>query len=369
MVLRKCQTQWRERLKKEHRCFKKFINSLNAETSQESYGYKIQKFMKFACGEGYVKHVEDFEGLLTYDSEKITDLLEDYVDFLQENKTANVGTDLASPELFFTMNRKIWHHKMVRKGIKKLNRKKGGSLPIEDEELEKVYFDNPHPRKRCIISLLSCLGIRPGALIDPVLKFKHLEPIEDCYGVMIYDDSEEGYWGIIIPEARKDLERYKVWREKRGETITDDSPLIATLPSRWNATRNYVTDENLSGLVAKMIRGKVQRKKMGNRNDKAVMTMFRKRFNTKLKLNNQVNSNVAELVMAHKLPGAQGTYTKPTLREVYEAIQPSFKDLTIDPRKRKQIELDIKTEENKLLKDKVTEEVKEAVIQALYRKV
>jgi len=300
----------------EHRCFRKFIKSLNTDTSKETYGYKIQKFMKFAKSQGFVEHVEDFEGLLKFDSDQITDILEDYVDYLEENKCMNVRTDLAAPELFFEMNHKMWHNKLVRKGITKLNRKKGGEKPIEDSEVQKVYFASDDPRKRCIVSMLSSLGIRPGALIDPVLKFKHLVPVEDSYGIMIYDESEEGYWGILIPEARRDFDNYKASRIRNGEQITDESPILATLPSRWNAKRDHITDDNLKELLVKMIRGKVERKKIGNRYDKAITTMWRKRFNTKLKLNNKVNSNVAELVMAHNLPGAQDTYTAPTTTTV-----------------------------------------------------
>lgn len=111
-------------------------------------------------------------------------------------------------------------------------------------------------------------------------------------------------------------------------------------------------------LLSRLIRDKVKRKKTGNRYDKALVTMWRKRFNTKLKLNNKVNSNVAELVMAHKLPGAQGTYTKPTLREVYDAIKPAFAELTIDPKKRQRIIIEAKQkkideleEKNKTIED------------------
>ena len=355
MVLRQVQVNWRKQMCKEHKCFRKFIGSLNTESSQETYDYTIQKFMKFAVEQKYVKHKEDFESLLDFDTEKITDVLEDYVFFMQERGDIAIGTDLASPELFFEMNRKIWHNKLVRKGIRRLNRKKGGGLPIKDSELESVYFDSSSPRKKCIVSLLSSLGIRPGAIIDPVLRFKHLVPIEDCYGVLIYDESDDGYWGILIPEARKDVDEYKASRIRNVEKISGESPLLATLPSRWNAKRDYVTDENLQELIGRMIRGKVKRKKTGNRYDKAILTMFRKRFNTKLKLNNDVNSNIAELVMAHKLPGAQGTYTKPTLREVYGAMKHAIPDLTIDSSKRKQAIIDQKEKENSELQKKVNE--------------
>ena len=117
MVLRQVQVSWRKQMCKEHKCFRKFIGSLNAETSQETYGYKMQKFMKFAVDQKYVKHKEDFESLLEFDTEKITDVLEDYVFFMQNRGDIAIGTDLAAPELFFEMNRKIWHNKLVRKVI------------------------------------------------------------------------------------------------------------------------------------------------------------------------------------------------------------------------------------------------------------
>ncbi len=147
-MLRLRQKEWRTKMSKEHRCFKKFLRSLNEETSKESYGYKFQKFMRFAVDSKWTKHIEDFEALLEFDSDKITDLLEDYVDFLEERGDKNVGTDLASPELFFQNNRKLWHRELVRGGIKRDKGKAGGELPITDLELEAVYFGTNDLRKK-----------------------------------------------------------------------------------------------------------------------------------------------------------------------------------------------------------------------------
>lgn len=326
------QIKWRTQVCKDHQCMRKFLRSLNTDTSKETYGYKFQKFMNWLVTETHVKNNEEFETLLEWDSDKITDVLEDYVDYMESRGDRNCGTDLAAPELFFQNNRKLWHRELVRGGIKKDSGVlPGGELPIEDDELQAVYFGTPDLRKRAMISMLSSLGIRPGAFFDPVLRFKHLVPIEDCYAIRIYDGFKEGYWGFLIPEARKDIDDYKAERIARGEKITNESPLIATLPSRWNAKNDYMTDDNLRTILEKMIKGKVKRVKTGNRYDKALITMFRKRFNTKLKLNNTVNSNVAELVMAHKLPGAQGNYTKPTMLECFKEVKKAIPELTIDP--------------------------------------
>lgn len=361
------QQKWHERMKKEHRCFRKFINSLNSVKSQQSYGYLFQKFMRFCVAEQHTTNPEAFEELLEFDSEKITDLLEDYVEFLQENNAKNVSTELAAPELFFTMNRKIWHNKLVRKGIRKLDRIKGGELPITDDEIEKVYINSRTLRNKCLISLIGCLGIRPGAIADPVLRFKHLTPIEDSYAVRIYDESKDGYWAIIIPEARKDLDDYKQSRIRNGEIITEESPILTTQPSRWNKKYDHLNDYSVGAILNPLVKKYVKRKKIGRRYDKAITYMFRKRFNTKLKLENQVNSDVAELCMGHKLLGSQHTYTRPTMQQVYEAVKPAFLALTIDSTKRKQIELDQEREKNKEFRESVDEELFQRVIEKLQR--
>ena len=61
-----------------------------------------------------------------------------------------------------------------------------------------------------------------------------------------------------------------------------------------------------------------------------LFNMFRKRFNTKLKLNNAINSNIAEKLMAHS-NGLDGTYFQPTREECYVEFCKAIEELTIDP--------------------------------------
>ena len=57
---------WRKQMCKKHKCFREFIGSLNAESSQETYGYKMQKFMK---EHGVDKSVWSFEVTDEYEYE------------------------------------------------------------------------------------------------------------------------------------------------------------------------------------------------------------------------------------------------------------------------------------------------------------
>jgi len=334
-------------MKNGHPCFHKFIKVPSTPKSKESYAYKIQRFMKFAAEFKYVSNEEDFESLLEYDTEKITDILEEFVNYLEGQGLVceAIKPTLAAPELFFEMNRKLWHKKLVRRGIQKEDRIQGGKAPATKEDLQQMLkYCERSLRKQAIIHFLACTGIRPAALVDPVLKIKHLksmpnlnDPINQphyCYAVKVYDESNEGYSAFLTPEARKVIDRYLNGRKLSGEKLDDETPLFTTLGSRWNTKNNHLTDENMKEILGRIIKGaKIQRKKTGNRHDKSLVYMFRKRFNTILKLNDSVNSNITEKLMAHK-KGLDGTYLQPTLEECYREFFKVISDLTIDDNER-----------------------------------
>ena len=376
MVLRIKQAQWIEQMKSEHSSFRKFIKVPSTPQSKETYAYKIQRFMNFAATFKYVTHAEDFESLLEYDSEKITDILEDFVNYLEEQGLVyeTIKSTLAAPELFFDMNRKLWHKKLVRRSIQREDRIQGGKEPATNDDLQNMLkYCERSVRKQSIIHFLASTGVRPAALVDPVLKIKHLrsmlnlnDPINQphyCYAVKVYDESKEGYWAFLTPEARKIIDRYLNGRKLMGEKLDDESPLFATLGSRWNTKNQYLTDENMQEILGRIVKGsKIQRKKTGNRYDKSLVYMFRKRFNTTLKINNNVNSNIAEKLMAHKR-GLDGTYLQPSLEQYYAEFFKAISDLTIDDTERlrytnkilekEKSELRIKNEELLEYKEKV----------------
>lgn len=67
--------------------------------------------------------------------------------------------------------------------------------------------------------------------------------------------------------------------------------------------------------------------------------MYRKRFNGILKMNNNVNSNIAEKLMAHK-KGLDGVYLEPTREECFAEFVKDITELTTDGSMKKQFELD-----------------------------
>lgn len=211
-----------------------------------------------------------------------------------------------------------------------------------------------HPRDIALIHFFASTGARPAALFDPVLRMKHLvymsnparpdREIKWCYAVRIYDESREGYWAFLTPEATRALEKYHGWRKNtRKEIFNDETPVFATFAR--HAKNPFLSDNSIKQIFASLIeRSALPRKKKGNRYNKALVYMFRKRFNTILKLDNDVNSNIAEKLMAHK-KGLDGVYLQPTREECYKEFVKAIPFLTIASEERHKITLEKKEKE------------------------
>jgi len=302
----------------------------------------MKRFMDFLVVQKRLKNNEEYDALAKLDNDKITDVLESYVSELNKtHKRKGVSTILASTELFFTMNRKIWHKKLVRRRIKQdENNTKGGKLPATDEDVQALLEVSKHVREKAIIHFLSSTGARPASIVDPILRMKHLVKMSHgCYGVKIYDGDDAGYWAFLTPESSKALDKYFIWRKnQRKEEFTDETPIFANFSK--NAQNQHLSLSSLNHIIDKIIhRSGIVRIKDGAMYDKARTKMFRKRFNGKLKMENEVNSNIAEKLMSHKR-GLDGVYLQPTKEECFTEFEKAIAVLTVDPTERQKIEIE-----------------------------
>jgi len=356
-----------EELAQNNRFYRRFYNAMKTDSTRSLYAYSMKRFMDFLVRNNKIQNDTEYDELVGFDSDKITDLLEDFVFELNNRvKPKAVTTMLAAPELFFEMNRKIWHKKLVRKSIRKDDVESGGKIPITDEELQSVIDSAIHPRDKALIHFLASTGSRPAGITDPILRMKHLtympnpsNPNQEqhwCYAVRIYDESKEGYWSFLTPEATAALDRYFGWRKHiRKEEFDDETPIFANFSKQ--AKNEFLGMFGIRQTVSKLLRkASVKRVKKGTRYDKAQNYMFRKRFNGKLKMENSVNSNIAEKLMAHKR-GLDGTYLQPTRDECYREFVKAIPQLTVDPTQRLKLENEKKQEKIDQLEAKTREVV------------
>ena len=353
-----------EATKKESTAFTKFTRGCRCVPTLYTYSRSLMRFMEFMESEARVRNGR-YDDLLELDSEGITDCLEDWAASLSAKglRPTTVLGMLSGPELFFEMNRKHWHKKLVKRGIGVDNGVLAGMAPVTNEEVRTMLGSTKKLRSKALVHFLASTGVRPGAIDDPVIQMKHLVDMPDpnlpqlhpkwCYAIRIYDGSREGYWAFLTPEARKALDSYLNHRRACGEEFTAESPIFATVEGKID----HLKSDGARALIYWLIvHGGVKRNRVGRRFDKAVTYMFRKRFNTILKINKDINSNIAEKLMAHKR-GLDGTYLQPTREECYREFVKAIPDLTIDPTERQRCKL----EESRLRIEELEAKNKESI--------
>lgn len=353
---------------KKHRSFRNFIRGISRESTKVTYVKFLRAFMEF-------HGIKDYDEMVHYSTQKIDELLEDYIDELERRgvKGITIRTNLAGIERFFEMNDCIWHKARIRKSIKRDDGVPGGREPITTKEIKRMLECTKSLRIKALVHFLASTGIRPAGLVDPVLRMKHLTEMPRpndstnkkwCYAVRVYDESKEGYWAFLTPEATEALDNFFTWRRNRGERITQESPIFINIENNKHTRFQHITDKNTRFIMDNLIKqSALERKKVSDKRfNKSIIYMFRKRFNTILKLNNEVNSNIAEKLMAHK-KGLDGTYLQPTQKECFMEFVKAIPELTIDDSERNQIEIDrinqekseleIKSQEIQLQKDEL----------------
>ncbi len=344
--------------------YKNFLRGITSKHTKSEYINCLRNFMLH-------HNREDYDALTKLTPKEIDDLITVYLDSLvkREVKATTQRSNLVGIERFFIMNDCIFHKERIRKGLEKDTEMPGGKIPITTQELYLMLQCTKSIRSKCIVHILATTGMRPAGLSDPILRMKHLIAMttpsgEKCYAVMIYDGSIEGYWSFFTPEASKVFDHYIESRKIKGEEITPETAILHK--ERIVGEEQGMRSDHARHIIYNLIKASgIERIKVSKfRYNKAVMYMFRKRFNTILKINNDVNSNIAEKLMAHK-KGLDGTYLQPTREECFAEFVKAIPELTIDPTKRqhlelvqKQNEIDILEEKNKKI-DELEEMIKE----------
>ncbi len=347
---------------KDCKSFTLFLGGIHRKTTQRPYTYSLNEFMRFS-------KLDDYDVLASKDKNTLQDLLETWVISLKKRnlRVTAIRTKLSAVELFLDMNKKDWYRKIIRKLVGRDDEIPGGKSPFTTDEVFAMVKKAIKPRDIFTIHYLASTGTRPKSIEDPILRLKHVVDMShDCKAIKIYEDSKEGYWTFLTPEASRAYNDYLKWRKINGEVITEDSPLFANYPNEHKTKKTNLSADSLRESLEKIMKSaRIERVKTGNRYDKAIVYGFRKRFNGILKMNNDVNSNIAEKLMAHKR-GLDGTYLQPTRDECFREFVKAIPELTVDPVERHNQELEQKDKEISQLQakddriDKIEEELKKS---------
>jgi len=338
------------------RSFVLFNNANNSEATMNQYRKGLINYMKSV---GYANRYDDYTML---DSETIHRHLEDYVMFHinRKIKGSTIRGYLKPVYLFLDVNRKQYFPKSINRFIPKNKTKKGNSKPFTDEDIQNMLDYTNSSRNKALVLFFSSIGGRSGVLTDPILCFKHLHSMPfGCKALLMYANSDEEYWGFLTPESVKALEVYRDERIRKGEIITPESPLFVVGKRSRFKEETYLSLPALNSIFDNLERkAPIEKIKTGNRYDKALMYGFRKRFNTIMKINSNVNSNIAEKLMAHK-NGLDGVYLTPTREECFTEFVKAIPQLTISKAEKLSIKLESSESEKDEKIKKLESEMKE----------
>jgi len=311
-----------------------FLSTLKSESTKSNYRYWLEKYMEYC-------HVKSFDGLLRYSPEVIQTNIENYVMELRRIRATRslVKATIYALFHFYAMNRVILNEKIIKKLLPEGD-SRGGGQAYSDEDVRKIILavDQTRikrhkrwyvrkPRARAIVHVFASSGMRLAGLVE--LKLQDIEPIEDCYKIAVYAGTRDEYTTFITPEARKALDEYLAVRKE-----TSDNSLFGM---SYDAVRTclyrLVKKANVSPITVHKLtwydREKYNRKNPIHRLDIPTVHGFRKRWNTVVKSNKEINPNLVELMLGHSLIKLDESYLKPSTEKLFEEYKKGISDLTL----------------------------------------
>ncbi|MDF2423237.1 MAG: integrase [Nitrosopumilus sp.] len=342
-----------------------------SDATKKEYNFRLGLFYRYA---GFKTDKE----FLDCPTDELQSLLVNYTRHLVKRVNNNDLSANTIPKMFrgakWLLNSNYREHDIRWKPIEALfpkSVKRSGYRAWTTEQISKMIESTNDLRNKALIHFQASTGGRIGVHDHPLL-IKHLTMMEwnghGCYAVLFYADSDEtaeekdlrdkqddvqggdSYYSFLTPEATDVLDRYFVERKRKGEVFTDDTPIFVTGQGR------QLSDVNLKAILFRILDGltEVTRVKKGRRYDIQINHGFRKRTNTILKLESDVNSNVAEKILGHK-NGLDGVYLSPTRQECFDEFCKGISQLTVSDAERQKITIkklqDEKSELEKIKED------------------
>lgn len=321
-----------------------FIESLHSESTKRNYAYGLKHFLNH-------HHLKDPEEILSFSLDALEEMIKKYVVYLTNVHKSNgmARVNLAALRHFCKMNKiKLdWDLIAAFKGKPRI---KGKDKAYDHGEIHRL-LSVCSIRLKVIVLIYASTGIRSAAL--PPLKLKHITKIsgQGIYKFNIYDDDNEAYYSLCSPECAKTIDEYLEYRQRYGEKLTPESPLIREDFSTTGNIRQkprHITSSTITTILIDKL-NKIGIREVdhvkGCRSRKAVKVIhgFRKFFETQL-LQSDVNYVVTKMLMDHDLK-LEENYFRPTPEYIVKEYSKAIDSLTIDPANRLKRQVEILTVE------------------------
>jgi site-specific recombinase XerD len=358
----------------------KYLKKAKSPSTLKNWKYSLYDFFEF------VKiHPDDF---IKLEKTKIEDLIESYVDHLKDRVKQNQVNPNSIITMVYPLKKFLIFNKVegmfepwvrIKAGFPP--KKRSADVKYSEIELLKMY-NIANFREKALLGLLMS-GMRKGAIKD--LKFKDIKPIEDWAAIRVYADTIEEYHAFVTPQGYQSIIDYRDYRNRNGEQVTENSPLIrydfrpecagewTDIHGRKHSPEPIHTDGGVAEIVINLARkAGVLTNSHDPKTRHKIMTChgFRKCFNTVCKTSG-MDSERVEMLMGHANSSLSGHYWRlptdesemsPQEQRLFQTIKKEFRrcipELTIGESEMLKIK-------NQQLEETVDEQMKEKEFQII----
>lgn len=311
-----------------------FHSAIKSKNTLYTYDFTLNRFRNHFL-------IKNYDSLLTISPTKIQEMIEDYIIYRKNEgcSRSTVRNNLNALQLFFSMNDVVCNWVKLKKMLPE-QKKIRGDIPYTTKQVQQMLnlFVN-QPKWFAVVHFLASCGARAGSIVE--LKVKHLVDMpKGCKSVKVYADTKDEYYTFIHPEAVEALDLYFESRRKNGEIITFDSWVFL----RGRAKTMPLRSCDITVRFSHSFRNRIDFGEFrDNRHDIEVVHGLRKRWNTIMKSNPDINSNHAEKMLGHSSTHSlDNVYHKPLLEQLFDEYQKAIPQLIIDEKYRLEEEIKIK---------------------------
>jgi integrase len=210
--------------------YQNFINSIRAEETKKKYSHALDKYIEFL---GLKKE----NSLINHDIYRL--LLEEQDPRIIENKiinyiinlknegysSATISLRLAGIMHFYTMNDIVLNKKKIGKYLGE-HKKTIKDRAYTREEINKILDACGNLKYKIVVTMMASTGCRVGSIT--AIKFSDIRYFEKekLHQIFFYINTKEEYFSFCSRECSKYILEYQEYRERKGETIKPESPLI-----------------------------------------------------------------------------------------------------------------------------------------------
>ena len=311
-----------------------FEATIKSKATLRTYQIHLRKLLEYS-------KIKDYDSLITLKPKEIQILLEDYLLFLRKKLSGNsIPSIFSCYQSFFSYHVDGVNFKRIKRMFP-AKEIQSGREAYTTNQVRSLIDNTISLKSKAIIHFMASSGVRIGALHE--LRLKHIEDMpNECKSVLVYPDSISEYTTFITSECFEAIEDYLRYRKRKGELITKDSFVFV----KPNGQQH--DDKDLSISLCRLSTSKLDRKKSGVRYTVSSSHGLRKRFNTILKMNKEVNISIAEKLLGHSSSvQLDNVYFTPSKEQLFNEYQKAIPNLLLDEK----YQLKIKIEELESDKD------------------